>query len=272
MVRKLGFPVRAEGRGSSAEAFLRGRVCGSSSFQNPGLSTCKSNQLCMSVCHLNHFTTTEALNKATKMFSGACMSSWALGPLLQVIRKAYPGTRRSRKLRGRSAEARKSTLDPYPCPCFRNPFFSPMGNPNELLLVRLHVAAASQFHSYGIDLLSLWPRVASKSQLDLHNPLYLYSHYHIMRAHPVTCFSTYPRQRSQPKTACAGTFAVVFEDLSRLSRKQIPKSSRKTFAEAAAEGGSKKDYKCGRYAEGPRGRRSVSVTEFRINTTAHMVT
>ena len=68
MVRKLGFPVHAEGRESSAEAFLRGRACGSSSFQNPGLSTCKSNQLCMSMCHLNHFTTTEALNKATKMF------------------------------------------------------------------------------------------------------------------------------------------------------------------------------------------------------------
>ena len=39
-----------------------------------------------------------------------------------------------------------------------------------------------------------------------------------------------------------------------LSRKQIPKFSRKTFAEAAAEGGSKKDYK--RYSQKDRGRAS----------------
>ena len=70
-----------------------------------------------------------------------------------------------------------------------------------------------------------------------------------MRAYPVTCLSTYPRQRSQPKRASAGTFAVVFE---ALSRKQIPKLGRKTFAEAAAEGGSKKDYK--QYSRKDRGR------------------
>ena len=95
----------------------------------------------------------------------------ALEPFLQVLRKTYPGTRRSRKVRGRSAEARKSTLDPDPCLCFRNPFFSPMGNPNELLLVRPHVAATSQLHSYGNDSLSLWPRVASNSQLARHENL-----------------------------------------------------------------------------------------------------
>ena len=188
------------------------------------------------------------------------MSSWALGPFLQVIRKAYPGTRRSRKLRGRSAEGPRKPESQHwiHTHAFASEILSslPMGNPNELLLVRPQVAATRQLHSYGNDLLSLWPRVASKSQLDLHeslhecyrvsenmssvgwNLLYVYSQYRLMRAHPVTCLSTYPRQRSQPKRACAGTFAVVLEDL---SRKQIPKSSRKTFAEAAAEGGSKKD-------------------------------
>ena len=48
-----------------------------------------------------------------------------------------------------------------------------------------------------------------------------------------------------------GNPCVVFE---ALSRKQIPKFSRKTFAEAAAEGGSKKDYK--RYSRKDRGRAS----------------
>ena len=39
LVRKRGFPVWAEGRGSSAEAFLRGRACGSSCSQKRRLST-----------------------------------------------------------------------------------------------------------------------------------------------------------------------------------------------------------------------------------------
>ena len=115
--------------------------------------------------------------------------------------------------------------------------------------------------------------VASKSQLDLHdfhcmnviaflktsvgwNPLYVYSQYHRMRAHPVTCFSTYPRQRSQPKRACAGNFAVVLEDL---SRKQIPKSSRKKLSrKQPPKADAKKTTSAtrGRYAEGLRGRRS----------------
>ena len=166
--------MRAEGRGSSTEAFLRGRACGSSSFQSPWLSTCKSNQLCMSMCHLNHLTTNlEALNEATKMFQEHLFLG--LGTILASNPKSMSGhttfAEAPRKVRGRSAEARKSTLDPYPCLCFRNPFFSPMGNPNELLLVRPHVAATSQLHSYGNDSLSLRPRVASKSQLDLHENL-----------------------------------------------------------------------------------------------------
>ena len=100
MVRKLRFPLREEGRGSSAEAFLRGRACGSSSFQSPWLSTCKSNQRCVIPTTYNtHNHNLEALNEATKMLSEACLLG-ALGPFMQVIRKTSPSTRRSRKLHG----------------------------------------------------------------------------------------------------------------------------------------------------------------------------
>ena len=64
-----------------------------------------------------------------------------------------------------------------------------------------------------------------------------------------------------------GNPCVVFE---ALSRKQIPKFSRKTFAEAAAEGGSKKDYKRSSrkgFAEGV-----VSVLKlYKNRTTAQLV-
>ena len=103
MVRKLGSPVRAEGRGSSAEAFLRGRACRSSSFQNRWLSTCKSNQLCMFMCHLsisqpfNH--NLEALNEATEMLSAACL----LGPWDLSCQKSEKHIR-AHDVRGISAE------------------------------------------------------------------------------------------------------------------------------------------------------------------------
>ena len=72
------------------------------------------------------------------------------------------------------------------------------------------VAAKSQLHSYGNDSLSLWPRVASKSQLDLHENLCVnvtallktchpsagtfvcvYSQSHMIRADPVSILGLY---------------------------------------------------------------------------------
>ena len=72
IVRKLRFPLREEGRESSAEAFFRGRACGSSSFQSPWLSTCKSNQRCVIPTTYNTYNhNLESLNEATKMLSEA---------------------------------------------------------------------------------------------------------------------------------------------------------------------------------------------------------
>ena len=170
MVRKRSFPMRAEGRGSSAEAFLRGRACKSSSFQEPWLSTCKLSQLCV-IPNISPRVKspglTTSLKPSTRKFSAACL----LGTIQASYPKTSPGTRRSRKLRGRSAEDQHATLDPSPYLCFQNPFFTPWESPNELLLMQPHVAAKSQLHSYGNDSLSLWPRVASKCQLDLHENL-----------------------------------------------------------------------------------------------------
>ena len=135
--------MSAEGRGSSAEAFLRERACGSSSFQEPWLSTCKPSQLCVIAntsprAKSRGLTTTlEPGTKPPECFQQH-ISSWDhSGKLSQ---KTSPGTRRSRKLSGRSAEAQHATRDPYPYLCFQNPFFTPMGKPQR---VAVNAAACS---------------------------------------------------------------------------------------------------------------------------------
>ena len=97
------------------------------------------------------------------MFSGECL----LGTIHASYLKASPGTGRSWKLRGMSAEAQNATLDPYPYLCFRNPFFTRMGKPNELWLVRPHVAAKPQLRSYANASLTL----AAIPNFDLHENL-----------------------------------------------------------------------------------------------------
>ena len=86
MIRKQGLPLHAEGRGSSVEAFLCGRACGSSSFQEPWLPSCKSNQLRV-------IPTISPLE---------CFQQHVfLGPFRPVIRKKHL---RAHDVRGSSAE------------------------------------------------------------------------------------------------------------------------------------------------------------------------
>ena len=128
LVRKRGFPVRAAGRGSSAEAFLRGRACGSSCSlfsETPAINM----QVEPGMCHppmspraksFGLTTTFEALNEATRMLSRACLPG--------AIHASYPKSgsghttfaEAPREVRGRSAEARNATLDPYPYLCLWN--------------------------------------------------------------------------------------------------------------------------------------------------------
>ena len=170
--------------------------------------------------------------------------SWALGPFLQSEKHIWAhdvcgsSAEAPRKVRGRSAEARRSTLDPYPCLSFRNPFFSPMGNPNELLLVRPHVAATWQLHSYGNDLLSLWPRVASKSQLDLHENLCMNVTAFLKTCHPsagIFCMCTH-----NIIYACSSCNLPLYlpktkESTEKSMRRNLCRSLRSPFAEADPE-------------------------------------
>ena len=191
--------MRAEGRGSSAEASPSRKGSRKLMFSEslalnmqvePAMYVYVSSQL------FNH--NLEALNQATKLKCFQEHVFLGLGTILASNPRSISGhttfAEAPRKVRERSAEARRSTLDPYPCLCFRNPFFSPMGNPNELLLVRPHVAATWQLHSYGNDLLSLWPRVASKSQLDLHENLCMNVAAFLKTCHPsagIFCMCTH---------------------------------------------------------------------------------
>ena len=158
-----------------------------------------------------------------------------LGTILASNPKSISGHTTFPEGRGGSAETRKSTLDAYPCLCFQNPFFTPMGDPNELLLVRPHVAATSQLHSYGNDSLSLWPRVASKSQLDLRGNLCMNVTVFLKTCHPsIVCVLTISyNARSScnlllylPKTK---------ESTEKSMRRNLCRSLRRPFAEANPE-------------------------------------
>ena len=80
----------------------------------------------------------------------------------------------------------------------------------------------------------------------------------MMRAHSVTCFSTQEKGVNRKKK-CAGTFAVVFEDLLwKKIRNPAEKPSQKQPRKAEAK--KTTSVTCGRFAEGV-----ASVIEFGLN-------
>ena len=114
-----------------------------------------------------------------------------------------------------------------------------MGNPNELLLVRPHVAATSQLHSYGNDSLSLWPRVASKSQLDLHENLCMNVTAFLKTCHPsagIFCICVLTISYH----ACSSCYLPLYlpktkESTEKSMRRNLRRNLRRPFAEANPE-------------------------------------
>ena len=102
-----------------------------------------------------------------------------------------------------------------PIPLLPKSFLHSYGKaPNKLLLMRPHAAAKSQLHSFWKSLLSLWTRVASKSQLVFHDNLrenvtaflktchLSWNHLSQSHIHNPCCSCNlllYPRERSQPE-------------------------------------------------------------------------
>ena len=113
-----------------------------------------------------------------------------------------------------------------------------MGNPNELLLVRPRVAATSQLHSYGNDSLSLWPRVAPKSQLDLHENLCMNVTAFMKTCHPsagIFCMCTHNIIHCVLILQLASLPTKTKESTEKSMRRNLCRSLRRPFAEANPE-------------------------------------
>ena len=104
--------------------------------------------------------------------------------------------------------------------------------------MRPHEAATSQLHSYGNDSLSLWPRVASKSRLDLHENLCMNITAFLKTCHPsagILCMCTHSIIECVLILYLLLYLPKTKESTEKSMRRNLRRSLRRPFTEANPE-------------------------------------